>query len=108
MGEQVLRDPPKLRVLCRWRFPFQRAAPALLGSHGKEADSWEEGLLAGRGGPRMEGRGGLGPTGYSADATDTLSLTSAVGTQVLVLQIFVKLHGFMHFSVCFILQRKKS
>lgn len=56
----------------------------------------------------MEGTGGVGPTGHSADATVILSLTSAVGTQVLVLQIFVKRHGFMHFSVCFILQRKKK
>lgn len=46
-----------------------------------------------------EGQGGI----------QGFSLASAVGAQVSVLQVVVKLHGFMHFSVCcFILQDKKT
>lgn len=98
MGEQVLGDLPKLGTRCSGEssllpeeVPFPRATPALPG--------WERGRPLG-------GRRGMRPARCSQDTSNILAVTLAVGTQVLVLQIFVKLHVFMHFSVCFILQHK--
>lgn len=70
------------------------------GSHSGSAGSEEQGdpWPSGRAPDGREGKGGI----------QGFSLASAVGAQVSVLQVVVKLHGFMHFSVCcFILQYKK-
>ena len=73
-------------------FSFQGAILALPGARGRETPGHQ-------GGPQTEGRGGVAFRAFPWPRQ---------WAQVSVLHVLVKLHGFMHFSVCcFILQYKK-
>ena len=69
------------------------------GSHSGSAWSEEQGdpWPSGRAPDGREGQGGI----------QGFSLASAVGTQVSVLHVLIKLHGFMHFSVVLFYNIKK-